>query len=173
MPRGLTARITLAFVGVAIVTWLAIGGTLFIILRGLHAQTTGGRLEDQATALAVQARQAVNAGDAATVLATIRSSTHRRGLSAYVVTVDGRVIGLDAAPPVPAGAFVIDPGGRSAPPTTGPRPFAMRADGRLRAPSSSDPNASRGVRSLVLTTRTGPPAMRWPISSPRCPRSSS
>ena len=62
MPRGLTARIALAFVGVAIVTWLAIGGTLFIILRGLHAQTTGGRLEDQATALAVQARQAVNAG---------------------------------------------------------------------------------------------------------------
>ena len=66
MPRGLTARIALAFVGVAIVTWLAIGGTLFIILRGLHAQTTGGRLEDQATALAVQARQAVNVGDTAT-----------------------------------------------------------------------------------------------------------
>ena len=46
-PRGLTARIALAFAGVAIVTWLAIGGTLFIILRGLHAQTTGGRLEDR------------------------------------------------------------------------------------------------------------------------------
>src|SRR6266849_2558387 len=54
MPRGLTARIALAFVGVAIVTWLAIGATLFVLLRGLHAQTTGGRLEDQATALAVQ-----------------------------------------------------------------------------------------------------------------------
>ena len=114
MPRGLTARIALAFAGVAIVTWLAIGGTLFIILRGLHAQTTGGRLEDQATALAVQARQAVPAGDTATVLSTIRTSLADADLFAYVVTVDGRIVGLDAAPAAPAGTFVIDPGGRSA-----------------------------------------------------------
>ena len=72
MPRGLTARIALAFIGVAIVTWLAIGGTLFIILRGLHAQTTGGRLEDQATSLAVQARQAVNAGDTLVILESMK-----------------------------------------------------------------------------------------------------
>ena len=51
----------------------------------------------------------MNAGDAAVVLATIRSSLTDTDLQAYVVTVDGRVVGLDAAPPVPSGTFVIDP----------------------------------------------------------------
>jgi signal transduction histidine kinase len=150
MPRGLTARIALAFVGVAIVTWLAIGATLFIILRGLHAQTTGGRLEDQATALAVQARQAVNAGDAASVLATIRSALQDADLLAYVVMVDGRIVGLDAAPAAPAGAFVIDPGGRSA---TNHGTTTL-SDGRMVAYGAIvlRPGAAAGVRSLVIAT---------------------
>ncbi len=150
MPRGLTARIALAFVGVAVVTWLAIGGTLFIILRGLHAQTTGGRLEDQATALAVQARQAVNAGDAASVLSTIRSSLQDADLLAYIVTVDGRVVGLDAAPAVPSGTFVVDPGGRSA--TN--HGTATLPDGRTVAYGAIvlRPNAAAGVKSLVIAT---------------------
>jgi signal transduction histidine kinase len=150
MPRGLTARIALAFAGVAIVTWLAIGGTLFIILRGLHAQTTGGRLEDQATALAVQARQVVNAGDAASVLSSIRSSLADADLFAYVVTVDGRIVGLDAAPAAPVGTFVIDPGGRSA--TN--HGTATLPDGKTYAYGAIvlRPNAAAGVRSLVIAT---------------------
>src|SRR5882672_3969428 len=150
MPRGLTARITLAFVGVAIVTWLAIGGTLFIILRGLHAQTTGGRLEDQATALAVQARQAVNAGDAGSVLASIRSALTDQELLAYVVTVDGRIVGLDGAPSPPSGTFVVDPGGRSA--TN--HGTAVLPDGKTYAYGAIvlRPNAAVGARALVIAT---------------------
>ena len=148
MPRGLTARIAMAFVGVAVVTWLAIGGTLFLLLRNLHAQTTGGRLEDQATALAVQARQAVNAGDALSVLSTLRSSLADSDLLAYVVTVDGRIVGLDGAPSPAAGTFVIDPGGRSATnhgTTTLP-------DGKMYAYGAIvlRPNALTGARALVI-----------------------
>lgn len=150
MPRGLTARIALAFVGVAVVTWLAIGATLFLLLRGLHAQTTGGRLEDQATALAVQARQAVNAGDAASVLATIRSSLADQEIFAYVVTVDGRIVGLDGAPTPPGGTFVIDPGGRSA--TN--HGTAVLPDGKtyIYGAIVLRPNAAAGARALVIAT---------------------
>jgi two-component system OmpR family sensor kinase len=150
MPRGLTARIALAFVGVAIVTWLAIGATLFLLLRGLHAQTTGGRLEDQATALAIQARQAINAGDASSVLASIRSALTDQELLAYVVTVDGRIVGLDGAPSPPAGTFVVDPGGRSA--TN--HGMAVLPDGKTYSYGAIvlRPNAPVGARSLVIAT---------------------
>ena len=150
MPRGLTARIALAFFGVAIVTWLAIGATLFLLLRGLHAQSTGGRLEDQATALAVQARQVINAGDAQSVLASIRSSLASDELVAFVVTVEGRIVGVDGAVAPPAGTFVIDPGGRSA--TN--HGTAVLPDGKTYAYGAIvlRPNATVGARSLVVAT---------------------
>src|SRR5206468_8993361 len=58
--------------GVAIVTWLAIGGALFLVLRQLRADQAGGRLEDVATLLASQARQSILAGDVQAALASIR-----------------------------------------------------------------------------------------------------
>jgi len=114
VPRGLTARIVLAFLGVALVAWLAIGATLFLLLRNLHGQTIGGRLEDQATAIAAQARQAVLNGDSATVVATIKAELGDSDLLAYLVMSDGRVVGLDGAQVPSPGTLVVDPGGRSA-----------------------------------------------------------
>jgi signal transduction histidine kinase len=150
MPRGLTARVALAFFGVAIVTWLTIGGTLFLLLRGLHAQTTGGRLEDQATALAVQARQSVQAGDAASVLASLRGTLADQELIAYIITVDGRIVGLEGAPSPPSGTFVVDPGGRSA--TN--HGTAVLPDGKTYAYGAIvlRPSAVVGPRDLIVAT---------------------
>jgi signal transduction histidine kinase len=114
LPRGLSARIGLAFLGVALVAWLAIGATLFLLLRNLHAQTVGSRLEDQATALAAQARQAVPSGDALTLLGAIRTELSDAGVLGYIVTADGRVVGLGGSPAPSPGTFVVDPGGRAA-----------------------------------------------------------
>ena len=58
------------------------------------------------------------------------------------------------------------------PPTTGPRRCPMGGWSRT-APSSSARTPPRACDPSSSPRRTGPPAMRWPTSSPRCPRSSS
>ncbi len=110
MARGLTARIALAFFGVAIVTWLAIGGALFLVLRQLRADQAGGRLEDVATLLARQARQSILAGDVQAGLASIRDQAAELGTSVYVVGSGGRIFGVEGDSTPPAGTFQIDLG---------------------------------------------------------------
>jgi len=110
MARGLTARIALAFFGVAIVTWLAIGGALFLVLRQLRADQAGGRLEDVATLLARQARPSILAGDVQAGLASIRDEAAEVGTSVYVVGSGGRIFGVEGDSTPPAGTFQIDLG---------------------------------------------------------------
>jgi signal transduction histidine kinase len=110
MARGLTARIALAFFGVAIVTWLAIGGALFLLLRQLRADQAGGRLEDVATLLASQARQSILAGDVQAGLATIRDQAADLGTNVYVVGAGGRIFGVEGSSTPPAGTFHVDLG---------------------------------------------------------------
>ena len=45
-PRSLTGRIVAAFVVMALAAWLAIGATMFVILRGLDEQATTSALAD-------------------------------------------------------------------------------------------------------------------------------
>jgi signal transduction histidine kinase len=110
MTSGLTARIALAFFGVAIVTWLAIGGALFLVLRQLRADQAGGRLEDVATLLASQARQSILAGDVQAALASIRDQAAALDTSVYVVGSGGRIVGVEGSTPPPAGTFQVDLG---------------------------------------------------------------
>src|SRR6266508_4158803 len=110
MARGLTARIALAFFGVAIVTWLAIGGALFLVLRQLRADQAGGRLEDVATLLASQARASILAGDVQAGLASIRDQATDLGTTVYVVGSGGRIFGAEGSSTPPAGTFQVDLG---------------------------------------------------------------
>jgi signal transduction histidine kinase len=113
MAHGLTARIALAFFGVAIVTWLAIGGALFLVLRQLRADQAGGRLEDVATLLASQARASIVAGDVQGGLATIRDQAAELGTLVFVVGSGGRIVGVEGSQSPPAGTFQVDLGGAS------------------------------------------------------------
>jgi histidine kinase len=150
MPRGLTGRIVLAFLGVAFVTWLAIGATLFLLLRGLHAQTIGGHLEDQVTTLAVQARQAVASGDAQSILGAVQRASPDPEADLYVVTKEGRIAGLAGAPVPPVGTFLVDPGGRGA----SNHGVARFPDGQSYAYGAIvvRPAAVAGVWALVVAT---------------------
>jgi signal transduction histidine kinase len=113
MPRGLTARIALAFFGVALVTWLAIGGALFLVLRQLRADQAGGRLEDVATLLASQARAAILAGDVQAGLASIRDQAAELGTTVFVVGSGGRITGAAGGQTPPTGTFSVDLGSAS------------------------------------------------------------
>jgi two-component system, OmpR family, sensor kinase len=148
VPRSLSARIALSFVGVALVAWLAIGATLFVLLRGLHSESTGTRLEDQATSLATQARQAVAAGDADTLIGAIRDTATSEDLMVFVVTVDGRVVAPAGAPTPAPGTFVVAPGGRNA----SNHGVATLSDGQAYAYAATvvRPNATAGARALVV-----------------------
>ena len=103
----------------------------------------------------------INAGDAQSVLASIRSSLASDELVAFVVTVEGRIVGVDGAVAPPAGTFVIDPGGRSA--TN--HGTAVLPDGKTYAYGAIvlRPNATVGARSLVVATvdRSARDALRW------------
>lgn len=111
MPRALSWRIGLSLAVLAIATWVAIGGALFFVLRGLHAEATVARLNGVATPLVAQARQRLPAvGDIRAVMADLRDQVEQQGYSVYVVAADGRVLTVegDAAPldavPIPGGA---------------------------------------------------------------------
>ena len=110
MPRSLTARIALAFFGVAIVTWLAIAGALFLLLRQLRADQAGGHLEDVATLLVTQARATIVAGDVQGGLASIRDQAAELGASVFVVGAGGRIIAAEGSPAPPPGTFQVDLG---------------------------------------------------------------
>jgi signal transduction histidine kinase len=64
LPRGLTGRILLAFVALAVAMVLALGGTLFLVLRELHASEIRDSLTRQVSVvLATMAREPASQWD--------------------------------------------------------------------------------------------------------------
>jgi signal transduction histidine kinase len=109
VPRSLSWRIGLAFAFLALATWIAIGGALFLVLRSLHTVATTSTLTDVATPLVAQARAELpTAGDVRATLANLRDQVASQGYSVYVVTADGRIVTLDGDP-VPADTVRIPP----------------------------------------------------------------
>ena len=92
MPRSLVARILVAFVAVALTSLLAVGGGLFVVLRGLHQDSTESSLVDQIETLLPQARALAANGDLRSALTSIRDQLDERGVSAYLLTADGRCV---------------------------------------------------------------------------------
>ena len=79
MPASLTGRIVAAFALLAIVLWLAIGATMFVVLRGLHAEATSSALADIAQTLAVRFRSAVVDREVGRVVNQIRDEVAGTG----------------------------------------------------------------------------------------------
>jgi signal transduction histidine kinase len=114
MPRSLVGRIVLGFVLVALASLLAVGGGLFVVLRGLHQDAAESSLVDQVETLLPQVRAQAIAGDLAGALSSIRDQLDERGVSAYLLMANGRLRSLDQdAPPIPGSAIQLaDPGAR-------------------------------------------------------------
>ncbi len=103
MPRSLPGRITLAFIGLSLAIWLAVGGTLFLALRGLHGEATVARLTDVAVPLVAQVRLSLaNGTDVRTALAALLDEMSGTDLRVYLELADGRIAGLGA------GAVTLD-----------------------------------------------------------------
>lgn len=97
MPRSLPGRIALAFIGLGLAIWLAVGGTLFLVLRGLHGEATIARLTDVAVPLVAQVRLSLaNGTDVRTALAALLDEMTGTDLRVYLQLADGRIAGLGA-----------------------------------------------------------------------------
>lgn len=109
LPRSLSGRIALAFATLSLVTWLVVGGTLFVVLRGLHANSTTARLTDLTVPLIARLRQDLVAGMGVPAsLADLRDQVSGRSVGVYLQLADGRVVGL-AGDTVDLSGLAVDP----------------------------------------------------------------
>jgi signal transduction histidine kinase len=97
-PRTLPGRIALAFVLLIVTTWLALGVSLFFVLRGLHQSETTARLTDIAVPLVVRLRTSIAAGQGTTaILSDLAEQTAGTDVGVYLLLADGRIVGVQGA----------------------------------------------------------------------------
>ncbi len=159
MLRRLSARIALAFAAVALITLVAVGATLFVALRGLHADGATAALAQTSQPFVFQLRAATLTGNARQLLADLRAQAPD-GVSVELVTADGQVVDLGGAA-VPISRFPIDPTATRGSVDTG---SVAGADGKAyvyAATTLRGPNAV-GPRAIVLfqPDTSGAEAMR-------------
>src|SRR5215470_6855872 len=124
MPKSLTGRIVGAFAVLAIALWLAIGASLFVALRGLHADATSSSLADIAQTLAVRIRGAVAQRDVKDVINQIRTEVAGGGVTVQLLNADGSIVELGVADPSPNAAIPIPSDARIGDTLTGTTPFS-------------------------------------------------
>lgn len=107
MLHRLSARIALAFAAVALVTLIAVGGTLFVGLRSLDAEAASAALAQTSQPLVFQLRAATLTGNVRQLLADLRAQVADEGVSVDLVSADGQVVDL-GGDPVPITRFPID-----------------------------------------------------------------
>lgn len=165
MPRSLSRRIVLAIIVFAAATWLAIGATLFVVLRTLHTDATTARLSDSVAPLANQVRQSLADGDARTILAALRAQVAGTDYGLYVLTADGRMVALEQNEPDLTGLRINAAAGRGDLDRGTFR--APNGQGYAWAASVLRNAGTAGPRALVLAVedRAGADALRDVLSS--------
>ena len=98
MLRSLRARLVAAFIGLALVVLLAVGGALFVVLRGLHADATTASLEALAGSVIPQVRQAIGSGDLRGAIVDVRDTLAAEGYDVMIVGADGRLRPIGGLP---------------------------------------------------------------------------
>ncbi|HEY4228364.1 MAG TPA: HAMP domain-containing sensor histidine kinase [Candidatus Limnocylindrales bacterium] len=91
MPRSLGGRLVAAFALLALAVVLAVGGTLFLVLRGLHADATLGGLQDVAGSVLPQVRDSIGTGQLRGAVEEVRTQLASSGIDVLLVGADGRL----------------------------------------------------------------------------------
>jgi two-component system sensor histidine kinase BaeS len=147
MPDRLSTRIGLAFASVALLTLLGVAATLFVVIRGLHADAAKNALAQTVQPLVFQLRAVNPAANLRGLIADLREQVGE-GVSVHLVTDDGRAI--DALNEDAVLRFPIDPQAGVGVTTTGSIPTADRRD-RLYAATTVRGPDTNGVRAIVLS----------------------
>jgi two-component system sensor histidine kinase BaeS len=97
IPRSLSGRLVGAFAVLALALLLAVGGTLFLVLRGLHGDATLGSLADVAGSVLPQVRDTIGSGQLRGTLEEVRTQLADRNIEVMLVGADGRLRPVGAA----------------------------------------------------------------------------
>jgi signal transduction histidine kinase len=106
-PRSLTGRIVAAFVILSVAGWLAIGATLIVVLRELHAESTTSALGDVGQTITFRFRTAAADRELRQVINDIRDEVAGSASTVHVVRANGTLVGLVGDVPDPVGSIVI------------------------------------------------------------------
>ncbi|MBI2780701.1 MAG: HAMP domain-containing histidine kinase [Chloroflexi bacterium] len=98
IPRSLGGRLVGAFAILALAILLAVGGALFVALRGLHQDATLGGLQDVAGSVIPQVRDSVGSGELRGTLEEVRGQLASRNIELMLIGADGRLRPIGGAP---------------------------------------------------------------------------
>jgi signal transduction histidine kinase len=151
-PRSLAGRIVAAFVVLALAAWLAIGATMFVILRDLDAKTTTSTLADISQTILVRfSNNNVALRELQAVIDEVRTGV--AGVTVHVLRANGRLIELgDSSGPEPTEAIDIPADSERGVTVSGSVPYTdgenhLFAATVLRSPSAIGP----GPRAIILS----------------------
>jgi signal transduction histidine kinase len=91
MPRSLGGRLIAAFAIFALAIVLAVGGTLFVVLRGLHAEATLNSLSAAASSVLPQVRDSIGSGQLRGTLAEVRDQLAADDIKVMLVDAGGHL----------------------------------------------------------------------------------
>jgi Signal transduction histidine kinase len=91
IPRSLGGRLVAAFAILALTIVLAVGGTLFVVLRGLHADATLGGLQDVAGSVLPQVRDSIGMGQLRGTVQEVQAQLAERDIDVMLIGADGRL----------------------------------------------------------------------------------
>jgi len=103
IPRSLGARLLTAFALLALAIVVAVGGALFVALRGLHQDATLGALGDVAGSVLPQVRESIGTGQLRGTVLEVRDQLAVRDIDLLLVSADGRLRPIGGA--AVAGSF--------------------------------------------------------------------
>jgi signal transduction histidine kinase len=100
VPRSLSGRILASFAALALALLIAIGGTVFVVLRDLHRASTESRMADLADSLLPQLRASIAAGNLQGALADTQTQLAATGVDIMLATADGQLHPINNFPSV-------------------------------------------------------------------------
>jgi signal transduction histidine kinase len=98
IPRSLRGRLIASYVALSVVLLIAVGGTLFVVLRGLHTDAASGSLADVAGSVLPQVRQSVGTGNLRGTLEDVGTQLASRDIQVMLVGTDGRLRPIGGQP---------------------------------------------------------------------------
>jgi signal transduction histidine kinase len=108
VPRSLGGRLVAAFALLSIALTIAVGGALFVVLRGLHQDATYNELRAAASSVLPQVRDAIGSGELRGTVLELRDKLAEQDIELVLLGADGRIKALDAADAVPAAPVLLD-----------------------------------------------------------------
>lgn len=108
IPRSLGGRLVAAFALLSLALTIAVGGALFVVLRGLHQDATYNELRAAASSLLPQVRDAIGSGQLRGTVLELRDKLSEQQIELVLVGADGRIRALDPADALPVGPVVLD-----------------------------------------------------------------